>query len=563
MPSIQITRFGGLRPSISERLLTADNAQVAHNTKLTDGTLRALCAPRKVKDSTGDPPGTIWQPQSVKECPCPDTRCWPGCVFPSLPFDCDGFGWAVVFGDGEPYRLNICTDERCPLCMPQPTTAPTATVISTGTTPVTNVPDYTGPDARQYVYTWVDKFGVESAPSPATCIEECLYDADAVVQLTGFDAPPAHACELRIYRTTSPITLEASTGSPFSASFELVTVLDPQSTSSFTDDVCAADLEHGAMITEDYCCAPEGLECVQLTDLGYLVGFIGNCLYISESQEYANWPDRNRFEVADTITGIAVSGDVIYVGTTGKPLRLLLARQNDQLTQEVSLAVDMREYDMVAPLRSWRNIVAGPGGAFLASTDGLYSLTPEGAANVSRARIEDCDWIDYYPHSLMLKNGQLFGSQWPTGRGWIMDVRSGTTGVPDYGDLVTADYGPLTQSHGGTGDHLISQDDGCVAVWDDSHEKLEYCWRSRLITSSGLLGFKAAKITADYGPPVQFRLYQDGVLVADVPVSDNEPFLLPLCGRGTRFEIELKGTTRVHGVKIATSVPELTESAPQ
>src|ERR1700675_1571972 len=42
MPSVRIIRFAGLLPEVSPKLLREDHAQIAHNTLLWDGWLRAL-----------------------------------------------------------------------------------------------------------------------------------------------------------------------------------------------------------------------------------------------------------------------------------------------------------------------------------------------------------------------------------------------------------------------------------------------------------------------------------------------------------------------------------------
>ena len=546
MPSIHITRFGGVRPAVSERALPSTYAQVAHNAKLQDGTLKPFAAPAKVKDTEFEP-CTIWTPPEI-EC-CPDIMCWPGCVWPTTPPDpgCQGFSWAAIYAQGaDPIRMNICTGEAAPLCVPAPLDPLSASVVNEG-----DVNDYTGPDERVYTYTWVDQFGVESAPAPAAYAG--AVNDNGYVELSGFGAPPVHICEVRLYRTTSAMNVDQG-----DVSFQLVETLSPQTVKT-VDGARLKDLEYGTLLTEHRCCPPDGLQCVFDTELGYQVGFVGNQLMFSERHDPSNWPDVNRFTLPTKIRGLAVYGDIVYVGTAGAPYRAFLGVGQDPVFQTPALAVDIKPFGMLAPLTRSGNIVATPDGAFIASPKGLFALSGDRIANVSRSRIEDCDWPDFYPHRIEWANGRLFASKWPSKGGWIMDMRVGDNGAVDIGDLVTVDYAPKASSHGVSSRLLFSGADG-VYEWGAGPEKLPYRWRSKCFVSAGLLAFNAAKVVADYGPPVGFKLVQDGRVVVDKLVESGEPFTLPICGRGLKFEIELTGTTRVHEVHVATSRPELTEA---
>lgn len=552
MASIRLNRFAGIRPLLSERALGPAYAQVAHNALLHDGSLRPMRGCPEVKATPE--PAAIWEPPNVAEC-CPEVMCSEKCVSYTHPASpgCRGFGWAVVYGDGDPKRVNICDGTEGPLCVPAPPMMLAAALTAPVPAPTL---DHTGPDERAYTYTWVDQFGVESAPALATHAGRSRDGSGWT--LTGFAPPPANVCAVRLYRTVAGIDVETAAVTP---EFQLVTELPP-GTSTYVDSARLRDLQYGTLLTAGDCCAPEGLTCVRQTELGFEVGFIGNELVFSERNEPHNWPDRNRFTLPERIMGVEVYGDIVYIGTQGRPYRALLAVGTDPLTNEVGLQADIKPYGMVAPLRSFRNLVATPDGAFLASERGLFALTGDRISNVSRSRIEDIDWPDYRPHSIEWVNGQLFGSMWPTGRGWLMDMRFGDNGQPDFGDLVTIDYGPLTQSHGESG-RLLYSDGDSVRAWGEGPGLKKYTWRSKVFVADGELSFSAAKVVANYGPPVQFTLFQDGEAVYSDEVSNSRPFLLPACGRGTEFEIELCGTTRVHEVHVATSIPELTEAANQ
>jgi len=548
MPSIRIDRFGGLRPAVSNRALAATGAQVAHNTKLTDGSLRSVRAPLKVKDAPEH--RTIWESPDTDGC-CGRVWCWDDCVWPTLISDCGDFGFVGVFGqtaDGapqEPTQEELCGDEVCPVCVPQPPAALVVDRIDVG-----SGPDYESPDERAYTYTWADKFGRESAPACATLAGKSWDNGSWSV--AGFSSPPAHVCEVRLYRTgATPSGSEA-----VAPTFQLVASLDP-GTATFTDDLSLSEIAFSTLLTTDVCCPPSGLTGVREMESGHLVGFARNQLHFSERHEPHNWPDRYRFTLPERIRGLAVYGDEVFVGTSGRPYRAVLGEAVDPVTQRSLLDVAIQPYGMSAPLNNPRSIVATQDGAFLASPRGLFALQGPRITEIGRLRVDDCGWREWNPDSLEWCEGKLYASCYPFDKGWSMDVRSGDAG-PEFGDLVTLDYGPRAQHKGVSGRLLHSGEDG-VYAWAEGGEYLPYRWRSKKFVAQGTLSMEAAKVDADYGLPVRFRFYQDGDLVLDREVSDGNPFLLPICGRGKCFEIELEGTTRVHEVHVATSVVELTE----
>ena len=554
MPSIRIDRFGGLRTAISPHALGATSAQVAHNAKLTDGSLRALRAPAKVKDAALEP-GTIWESPDTDAC-CGEVMCWEDCVYPVLLSDCGEFGYAALFGRRsadkvvqEPEQFELCGDDVCPLCVPQPPGALVVDKLSDGSGPA-----FESPDERAYTYTWVDKFGRESAPACATAAGTSWDDGSW--QITGFSAPPAHVCEVRLYRTGAAPAAGDESGLP---TFQLVASFDPTDMPpTIVDDTRLKDIAFATLLTVDVCCPPYGLSDVRETDSGYLVGFVRNDIYFSERNEPHNFPDRHRYSLPDRIVGIAVYGDEVFVGTTGRPYRMVLGEAVDPVIQRPRLDVAVQPYGVSAPLTNPRTIVATQDGAFLGSPLGLYALRGPRAVEIGRLRIDDCGWSEWNPSSLEWCNGKLYGSCYPNGRGWSLDVRSGDS-EPEFGDLVTLDYAPAAQHKGVSGRLLHSREDG-VYAWECGDDLLTYRWRSKKFLLQGHLSMEAALVVGEFGPPVDFRVYQDGDLIVDRKVGSSDPFLLPICGRGKCFEIELEGTTRIHEVHIGTSVVELTEA---
>lgn len=565
MPSIRLTKFSGIKPAVSDRLLDDDNAIRAHNTELRKGAIKAFKQPQLIKAAAG-PVATVYLAPDTCEC-CGEILTWDKCVYPhpvELP-GCAGFGLLTVFeqkGDA-PYRLNPCTGERWPLCVPAPTDRLTATLITPSAG--LDTAKYQGPDQRSYTYTWVDVFGVESAPAAPT--EPTRSHDDETWTLSGFSAPPANAVAVRIYRIGSKLESGKNLDLRFDTTFQLVEELDIADLgATYVDARQLKDLCYGTLETEMNCCPPPCLCSVVELQSGYLAGYAGNRVHISQRYEHWNWPDENVVEIPEQIVGLVAFGDVLFVGTTGRPYRIALRPGAEEFLGEQRFTTNMEivEANENYPAMTERTMVKTSFGAVYVSEKGLIALQPSGpAVNMTRARIDEDDWRGMLPNRLTWQNGVLYGTRAPVGEAFRFDIRSDGEGNVDLGDLVTIDM-QAHATHTGRDGHVYYADgDGAVYKWDEGAGNLPYLWRSRKFTTSGQMMYSAAKVVADYGKPVTFTLRKErnGVMEAVFTraVDHSRPFRIPHQGRGVVWQMEVEGTTLVHELHIATSVAELVE----
>lgn len=567
MQSVFQRQFAGIRPAIDDKNIDGRYALRAHNTRLRDTTLRPFRAPKAV-GVEGDITGgavTLLRLSDTQSC-CGPLQGWNECVFPltnfPAPNTCHEFDQLVLFYSGckEPQRYLLCSREYAPLVVYGPKAAVNLVRVATGT--LQNHP-YAGPDARSYTYTWVDKFGVESTPAMPSVVVKS-YD-DETWRLSGFDVPPGNAVAVRIYRSTSPMETGEQIPIAANTSYQLVDEVSlPLAGNAYDDNRKLLDLAYGTLETDENC-DPPCMDQVMSTQSGYAVGFKGNDLYFSERYEPHNWPTRYRTTLPDRIVALATTGDFVFVGTTGVPYRIMTspsvpANQNAQ----VDLTIDPLPYDEHYPCFGRFTMVSTNFGAMYSTERGLVALQPKGAAMlVSRSRVDEDWWYrDFAPNLAAWHDGKYFAVRAPSAKGFVFDIKDGAEGEVDIGDLVTVDL-PATAIHSGRDGHLYYANATGVYQWNAGPDLMTYEYGSKVFRMPGLVGMSAAKVVADYGPPLRFEIYTvDGDSyrrVYDGQVGSTKPFRLPMFGRAIEYQFRLTGTTRVREVHIATSINDLVQ----
>lgn len=558
MPGLRVTRFGGIRPATNARLLDPRMATVAHNTLLRDGTVQQLQGGAAVHDGgitvgafvrlpfTPDGGGGIFAVPyraAIIDAPLPGSR---------------DYGTYVVFPYDDPTRRPqryLSREQRfAPLEVPAPTAALSFSDIVDQ--PVTAA---VGPDERMYTYTWVDEFGVESRPAPAS-VPLRLCDG-AALTISGFSPPPPNAIAMRLYRASSAFDDGRRPSNSFDSSFQLVQELPPDIV-TYRDTARLIDTEGGTLLTQEDQPVPATFSQVVLTEAGYYVGWQGNTLYVSERNEPHVWPLRYQLELADLIVGVATSGVHVFVGTTGRPYRVSITpaeRATSQAAGNMPMAdaiVDAQQYPFDWPCVSVYAMVGTDFGAVYPSPQGLVALRAQGGVLLeTKDRIDETQWAQWVPNTAAWWRGRYYACNAPAGRGWIVDLTADGDSL-EMGDFTTADL-DFTLAHNGRDGQLYFAKGGRITQWGRG-TTLTYRWRSKTFVVSGEMGFAGAKVVGAYGPPVTFRLFKRGTLVLTRSVVASRPFRLPMRGRDTEWSFEIEGTTPVTEVHVASSFAELT-----
>ena len=472
---------------------------------------------------------------------------WPGVVHAVRGFDAtDTTERTYYTGDGIPkvtYNTSLDgTDPQDnpganwrPLGLPAPATAPLVTTDN-GT--------WTGDSTTYfYVYTYVNDWGWESAPSPVSLMNTRPSDATAVI--SGFAAQPSGNYKInriRIYRT--------QTGTSGSTEFFFLREV-AYGTTSTTDD--NRDLSE-VLPTTTWLPAP-GLPMgngsteptlSNLTSLwnGMLAGISGNSVRFCEAYVPYAWPIAYDVVPPDSKpVGLGVFGQSLLVLTTGRPL--LVAGSSPE-------SMDQQPLEMPQGCVSARSVVSMGTGVAWASDDGLCWYGSGGARILTAGIMLREDWQALKPDTIVGKmyEGLYFGSY---------DDGSGRKGfLIEPGNpqgIYFLDTGYTALHFDELRDQLYVLDGTSIKKWD-AGSLMTVKARSKQFWAPKPINFAAAEVVADTYPAT-FRLYADGALKHTQSVTANNPFRLPAGFLAQRWEIEIEGTSAVQSVALGTSVAEL------
>jgi hypothetical protein len=381
---------------------------------------------------------------------------------------------------------------------------------------------------------------------------------DETWELSGFAAPPANAEYVRIYRAMPSFDDGQQVKNPFDTSFQLVAELEVSAlTDPWVDDVRNKDIELGTLLTA-WDQPPLQMEQVVATEAGYLFGFKGNDIWMSERHEPHHWPEKYRLNVPDRIVAMVANGDWVYVMTTGRPYRIrpeFIAQGED----ETDTRVDISPYPDMLPAMGRLATCWAPFGAMYVTTEGLVALSPDRARLITAERIQVEEWLDdWAPNLIQWWRGRLYAWRAPSTTGFVLDLPESGDAL-DPGDLYRIDFGVVPQLlHAGV-DGWLYYSDGARVYRVGRGDTLQWRWRSKPFVLKAPLRYTAAKLRCD--GTVTLRIYADGRRVFDRPMRHEQPVRIPPYPRAITYEIELLSDDggSVYDVHIATSLSELAE----
>jgi len=547
MPSIRLQNMGGIAPRISPRLLPLSAAQIAENTKLWSGEVRAFRDGLRLSDQMPIAPiKTIFHIAGA-------WLAWKEDVDVVLGFTPDApLGRVYYTGDGVPKVIQqVIAASEAPtptssfrLGLTPPAQAPVVSTVAPGSPA----------EFRSYVYTWMSAFGEESVPSPPSPL---IYVQDGLATTINFSAsiPPTNVSNVRIYR---------SNGGPFIFVFEV-----PQFTGTWVDTVTNEDIKANEQLVSQYYYPPNPKMIGLIgTANGFLVGFWDNKVGFSVPYQPHAWPP-GYVKIFDyPIVALATFDTTVVVFTTGytylvdgmDPQNLSVSRVND-----------------VYPCVSKRSVSAGDRGVYYASDSGLTFVGAGGVSVVSKDLLDEDNWADWKPHTMhgTVYDGFYYGffrgdtqttDPNENGMGFVFDINDRASGannkalittIPFYATAVFA--APDVRLHYTRSNLTVTS----LYEWDRGTDYMEYLWRSKEFVFPYVVSFGAAKVVARCADdrPCTVRLL-DGAcnrVVFERGVTSAAPFRLPALNPRLNWVIEVKGSADVQEMHFATSMQDLTE----
>lgn len=513
MTSIKIDNFAGVAPRMSARLLPYNGAVTAANAKLLSGELRGLRETQILHDFgiTDNPIIRAYRLPATVGAPLPlgSSDFWVGfdsneVDFVRTPVLEDSFERYYWTGDPSQHsglpqyntRARIqAGDASYLLGIPLPINALTVTP-PTGTDIV-----------RSYVYTFVSAYGEEGPPSPATI----ATGTAGVWVLTGMDTSIPSASNynittVRIYRTVADST---STTTQYFFVDDVALGTTTYSDGAL-DQVVALNFILPSLTWDG---PPTGLKGLISHPGGFLVGFQGRDLYMSDPYHPHAWPVQNIQTCKTEIVGVAIYNNIIIICTTSNPYYA------EGMSPD---AITLQKIDSIDPCVSRRSIATTLGGVYYASPQGIIVATAGATQLATQQLFTREEWQDFFSPTTV--QAVPYGLQYiafdTTSTGFIFSP------AETLAPLTTLDrfsnVGAI-QIDEYSGDVYIVQSNQ-VRLWDPPESTpYEYTWLSKQFDMPKPVNFGAMKIKFNGGG---YQIPAD--LLVDYTSFNTQRITLPL-----------------------------------
>lgn len=539
---IEVREFGGMRPMQSADLLPPGQAQLALDTRLTSGELRALKGTTDQIQLSGVPQVvSIYRyGQSISS----TTQYW-------FQFTGDT---DVVKGpvNGDTEERTYWTDGTYPkktksdiattgspypsaslrMGLPAPT-APTVSVSGVATNP--SDPG----EAVNFVLTYVSAWGEEGPPSlPSNTV---TWRAGQTLNVASLATAPGGA-----YNVTAKRLYRAATGTT-DTRYQLTSLSDIAiATTTYNDTLVTASLGD-AIVTTGWIAPPDNMIGLCSMAGGVMAGFFGSTICLSEPNAPYAWPARYQQSVDSPIVGIASFDQSLVIGTTQGMYVLTGIDPSSMTLDKLALAQSCV---------SKRSMVSMMGGVVWAAPDGLFFISAAGVKNLTEDLMARADWQAYNPSSILgAESDGRYIAFYDNGTKASMVFEFGSK--PSFSRSSIYAYAAFRDKKADalfvirdTGNHLASYDTGSA---------LTYEWTSGVSHLPSEVNMACARVDAS-AYPVTFKLYADGALKHTQSVANKYAFRLPAGYRSQRYYVDITGTADVREVGIATTMEELTSA---
>lgn len=483
MTAIRIEQFGGIAPRYSDRLLPPQAAVIASNINLLSGELRGLHEPSLIKDLTaaGFTVRRAFRIPAVITAPVPMNLAsdfWVSFTesavdFVRSPVLGDSFERYYWTGQASPYsgvpKYNtrariLAASAAFRLGVPQPSPAPTVT------------PPAGANLTRAYVYTFVSAYGEEGQPSDPT-----LATGNAGTwALTNLDTTVPNSSERdvtlkRIYRTVPGF---ATTSFFFVAEIAVATA-------SYNDNETDTTVAQNSLLeSTTWAEPPATLQGLSVHPGGFLVGFSGRDLYMSEPFRPHAWPVNYILTAQTEIVGLAVFNNTIVVATNSHPY----------VADGVHpVSINFQKLDSVDPCVSQRSMATTLVGVMYASTQGLILIGSQGHQLVTHQLMTRQEWAARYTAAGI--KAAPYGMQYiafdTPQKGFIFSPQENLSPLTDV-DRLTGVEGIQVDPY--TGEVYVLKGNQ-VVLWDPIGTlPFSYQWRSKVFDLPAPVNFGALQV---------------------------------------------------------------------
>jgi hypothetical protein len=540
--------FMGENRRISPRLFSDNQAQLAQDAYLFDGTIKAFKGlETKYTLASAGTKKSIYRWGADQGAPASGKWFESQNIINYVPGPIAGNTSERTYFTGEDYpRVTDATiaagaapwpSVSYKLGIPAPASAPTFVVG--GGAPV----DVGLIESRYYVITYVSVFGEEGPPSSPTAVI-AVGDTQTVTlnDIVGAPTGNYNIQKVRIYRT--------NTSNLGTAAFQYVDEVNI-GTATYLDTIASTALGE-VLLSTDWTAPPDAMIGITGLHGGMVAGFYGSDVYICEPYLPHAYPQKYSLTTEKPVVGLGHWDQTIVMLTEGHP-EIATGFHPESMTKEV-----IRNGQSCL---SARGIVSLSGlGVLYPSPDGLYFIGQGGPRLVTENVISKRNWEALSPETLIAFEYDFrYYGFYDTGtvqKGFIFDVRQ-----PDAG-FITLNFHPDAGYRDPITDTLYLLSGNNIQAFDSNAAALRtFTWRSKEYVSPSLVSMAGAQVVCETYADITFKLYADGVLVYTKAVTSRDPFTLPATVLANVFEIEVTGTDVVNDLAIATSLDELMQVA--
>lgn len=465
--------------------------------------------------------------------------------------------YARMVAGQAPYKLGVQGPNTTIAADGSNADKPTIVSITGGATPMVT---------RAYVYTWVNEFGEESAPSlPVTG----AGNANAVWTIGNIKDPPAPGAgypayaKKRLYRTITGASGQTTYYRVNEINIGTLTYVDDGAV--MTDAVLANALR---LQSTTWAMPPANLKGWIAMPNGFLIGFSGSNIYMSEAYHFHAWPAEYKLASEYPIVGLGILGQTCVVCTEGFPATITGAKP---------ATCSFTKATTGEPCLSRGSIVSSPQGIVYASQNGLIMVSPGGINSITQQLITRDEWIrDYAPQfvrAVRYQNGYLALRMPPSPEvrsGFLIDPSDLRVALTEFTDFENA----LNVNVDFWSGEVFIIESGKVLRWDPpSDDLMPVIWKSKEFQYPYQENFGAYAIYWDdarysnvnYGlsvmpasQKVRFKAFANRQLVYDQEVPKNgRPVRLPSGFKSDIWQFEIRARAPVYSLHIASTVKEL------
>jgi hypothetical protein len=524
--AIRLRGFLGKIPAINARYLPDLNAQTALNTQTWYGSLRGIpgLKPMFTSRLASPPAKTIWryngdqwfeftEDTDVTDSPIPNDA-YGRAYYTSTSKGPRVTSLAIAFTNPSKYP-----SADYAVGVPTPPKAPTA--VKSGTGSIT--------ERRYYIYTAVNIWGEEGAPSSPSSAVTLSSSAKCVVTLTSVAAGDyAPIAKYRVYRTNS-----------FGTAYQFV---GETTTTSLTDNrTVGAD----ALASLDWTPPPTSLRGLIMLPNGVLAAFTGNQVRLSEPGIAHAWPASYSYQTDAKIVAIAPIEGGLIVLTVADPY-LIVGSQPESM-------IPTRVYDSFACV-SKRGVVKFGTTVVYPASHGFVAASSQGAELITDQIFAPEDWSEIRPSTMTSFNWRnryvgLYTDTSGVQQALAFDPAAAKEGIVN---ITVPTIGGVFEDRGNA-DVYVSNG-GDISKWAAGSTQA-FVWKSKPYELPYPRPMRLIQVQAD-AYPVIASVYRDGKLQDRVRVADRTPHRVRNSALGLWYEVEVTAVTEVFDVVLASTIQD-------